>query len=86
MLDKDRAVKPSDDLDDDDIERVKGKGWALYEEETPDGKKYQKGKSRGKPMKNVVIQFPSGPATMQVSIPREAFVDMVKKYFGVKGY
>lgn len=85
MLDQDRAVKPSKDIT-DDLGSVKGKGWALYEEGTPDGKKYQKGKSRGKPMKNVVIQFPNGPATMQVSIPREAFVDMVKKYFDVKGY
>jgi hypothetical protein len=87
MLSKDRAVKPSDDLDvGDDDTNIRGKGWELFEEETPDGKKYPKGPSKGKPMKNVVIKFPNGPATMQVAIPREAFVDMVKKYFDIKGY
>lgn len=85
MLDKNRAVKPSKDIT-DDLESIQGKGWALYEEETSDLKLYQKGPSRGKPMKNVVIEFPNGPATMKVSIPREAFIDMVKKYFNIKGY
>lgn len=85
MMGQDRKVTPDDDLL-DDVESVKGKGWALYEEETPDGKKYRSGKSRGKPMKNVVIDVPNGPMTMKMTIPREAFVDMVKKYFDVKGY
>lgn len=88
MMGEDRAVRPDDDLldDVDDAAKVKGKGWALYEEETPDGKKYKSGPSRGKPMKNVVIDVPNGPMTMKMIIPREAFVDMVKKYFNVKGY
>jgi hypothetical protein len=89
MLQKDRAVKPSADLDDfdDDLKsEIKGKGWALYEEETPDKKKYPRGPSKGKPMKNVVIEFPNGPAVMKVTLPREAFVDMVKQYFKIKGY
>ena len=87
MLDKDRAVSPSDGLDvGDDDTNVRGKGWELYEEETPDGKKYIKGKSRGKPMKNVVITSKNGPMSITIAIPREAFVDMVKKYFDIKGY
>jgi len=81
MLDKDRAVSPVESPD---------KGWELYEEETPDGKVYGKkggvkGKSEGKPMKNVVISSVAG-VSIRIAIPRESFVEMVKQYFKIKGY
>lgn len=79
MLDQDRAVKTPKDVETD-------QGWELYEEETPDGRTYKSGKSQGKPMKNVVISSVSGPMSIKVSIPREAFKDMVKRYFDIKGY
>ena len=74
MLDKDRAIESSDS------------GWELYEKETDDGKDYTSGKSKGKPMKNIVISSKNGPMTVKVELPREAFVEMVKKYFDTKGY
>ena len=81
MLDQDRAVTPITASD---------KGWELYEEETPDGKKYGrkggvKGKSEGKPMKNVIISSVGG-VSIKIAIPREAFVDMVQQYFKIKDY
>jgi hypothetical protein len=77
MMGKDRAAKAKDSKD---------QGWELFEEETPDGKKYRTGKSKGKPMKNVVISSVNGPMSVRIAIPREAFVDMVKQYFDTKGY
>ena len=81
MLEKDRAVTPAVAM---------GKGWELYEEETPDGKKYGRkggvgGTSDGKPMKNVVVSS-VGRVSIKIAIPREAFVDMVRQYFKIKGY
>jgi len=89
MLDQDRAVrsKPARDANpDDDVGFDLDQGWELYEEKTPDGKEYKTGKSAGKPMKNVVISSVSGPMSVKVAIPREAFIDMVKRYFEIKGY